>query len=217
MKAKCGVTGDVPEKDSFPFFKSTKKWTCLLWEGNPNDWRILSFEGERPENIYDTEEAFKASYVLLSKITEVYLEVGESVSFRVYQGNEVTRYTPQPESRSHAEAWVNAIYAAMQVQGMGTLPATTEGDMSDDVTPEFDDDLLELRQLYVQRLVEQEEQQNEEGGLDLAEGGWVQIHMLMYKPNNENLFAQWVKVATTTAWTSRAAARSSGGIPPPPT
>ena len=71
---------------------------------------------------------------MLRDITSVYLEVEPSRSFRVYSGeNVVTQYTPQPESRDHADAWVNAVFAAMELQ-------TAENDPQD---------LAELRKKYL--------------------------------------------------------------------
>lgn len=45
VKVKVGVSGDTPEKDSFPFFKSSKKFLCLLWGGDAHEWRLLTFDG----------------------------------------------------------------------------------------------------------------------------------------------------------------------------
>lgn len=101
-------------------------------------WTIITYlpgiVGDRPEDIYDPEQNFKANYVMLRDVTSVFLENEPSCSFRVYSGeNVVTRYTPQPEARDHADAWVNAIFAAMELQ-------TAENDPQD---------LAELRQKYL--------------------------------------------------------------------
>lgn len=90
--------------------------------------------GDRPEDIYDPEQNFKASYIMLKDVTSVYLELDSSCSFRVYSGeNVVTRFTPYPESRDHADAWVNAIFAAMELQTAENEPQ----------------DLAELRKKYL--------------------------------------------------------------------
>jgi hypothetical protein len=166
IKSKVGVSGEIPDKDSFPFFKSSKKWTCLMWGGSPDQWRLLSFDDGRPDDIYDTEESFKATYIMLSGITEVFLELFPSASFRIYQGQEVTRCTPAPESRDHAEMWVNAIYAAMQVQAM-----------------EYTEEVLELRNRFIDahEADEDEEQQDgDEGGYSKG-GGWVSLTAVLFQ------------------------------------
>ncbi len=165
IKSKIGVSGEIPDKDSFPFFKSSKKWTCLMWGGNPDQWRLLSFDDGRPDDIYDTEESFKATYIMLSNITEVFLELFPSASFRIYQGQEVTRCTPAPESREHAEMWVNAIYAAMQVQSM-----------------EYTEEVLELRNRFIDahEADEDEEQDGDEGGYSKGGGLPVEIFLLLF-------------------------------------
>eukprot|EP01034_Spumella_vulgaris_P024376 gene24376-30716_t len=122
-----------------------------MWGGNPDQWRLLSFDDGRPDDIYDTEESFKATYIMLSSITEVFLELFPSASFRIYQGQEVTRCTPAPESRDHAEMWVNAIYAAMQVQAM-----------------EHSEEVLELRNRFIDAHEDDEDEEQQE----VDEGGY---------------------------------------------
>lgn len=132
---------------------------------------LISFltccEGDRPEDIYDPEQSFKASYVMLREVTSVYLELDNSCSFRVYSGeNVVTRYTPQPETRDHADAWVNAIFAAMELQTAENEPQ----------------DLAELRKKYLdsfEPIIDGAEAEGgmvvsnhaDEGHVDLESGG----------------------------------------------
>ena len=159
MKMKIGTAGEDPQKDSFPFFKGNKKWTCLMWVGSPTDWKLINFEKERPEDIYETDDS-KASYVMISSVTEIFLELAPSTSFRIYQGTQVIRCTPQPESREHAEAWVNAVFAAMQIQNMGE---SNDG--------HFSDEILQLRDRYVEEVGQQQAEDEEED--EYEEGGVV--------------------------------------------
>ncbi len=117
-----------------------------MWAGNPDDWKLVHFDKDRPEDIYEVEDA-KASYIMISNITEVYLELAPSSSFRIYQGAVVTKCTPVPEVREHAEAWVNAIFGAMQIQ-----------------SSEHDENAADLRNIYIQSVLDEEQEEEEQEG-----------------------------------------------------
>lgn len=70
-----------------------------------------------PKDAYDPDEYLNASQIMISDISEVMLEVEPSTSFRLYlEGQRVIRFTPHPIQREHAAAWVDALYAAIQLQ-----------------------------------------------------------------------------------------------------
>ena len=115
-----GVAGDEPELDELSE-ASTKKWIFLLWSKSPQEWTVLE------SDIFLTEDDFCNGDVVvmgenihISAISEVFLEVEPSVSFRVYMGDsrDMVRFTPVPESRETAAAWVDAIFSAMKLQSI---------------------------------------------------------------------------------------------------
>ena len=114
------MAGDVPEQDEF-FEAAVKKWIFLIWSKSPQEWTVLE------SDIFLTEDDFCNGDVVvmgenihISAISEVFLEVEPSVSFRVYMGDsrDVVRFTPVPESRETAAAWVDAIFSAMKLQSI---------------------------------------------------------------------------------------------------
>jgi hypothetical protein len=118
MKTTTGTCGSKPDEDVFPWFStSPDNFIRLLWDLLPTDWRIVSFP-HFPKDAYDPDEYLNASQIMVKDITEVMLEVSPSNSFRIYLGEtmQVIKCTPVPTSRPLAAAWVDAIYAAMQLQ-----------------------------------------------------------------------------------------------------
>lgn len=120
MKSKTGIAGSSPLYDSFPWFQQQDvAWIQLLWDMLPSDWRLISFQ-KPPKDAYDPDEYLQGRLIMIKDISEVMLEVEPSTSFRIYLGdtNQVVKLTPSPVNRQHAASWVNAIYAAMQLQAL---------------------------------------------------------------------------------------------------
>lgn len=176
---KQGTAGDTADKDKFPFFnKTVKTWLYIIWDDEPKDWVLLFLDKRIDEYENVMQEVSSDKRLLLRDITEVYLELAPSTSFRVYlsasQGDTglvesqdalvsevdiadelelggvrisdhasntdsntahstdaavssaaaanagtapvVLKITPQPSVRGHAAMWVDALYAAMQLQ-----------------------------------------------------------------------------------------------------
>lgn len=176
VQIKQGTAGATADKDKFPFFNKTlTKWLYIGWDDEPALWVLLFLDKriDEYENVWD--ETPSESKLPLSDISEVYLELAPSTSFRVYLSADrqqsdvvspqdalvaeqdmaqdavgaddasntdsntqsastgaghailgtgavfgtapvVLRITPQPSVRGHATMWVDAIYAAMQLQ-----------------------------------------------------------------------------------------------------
>eukprot|EP01038_Epipyxis_sp_PR26KG_P008023 gene8023-10872_t len=118
---KYGVSGPSPDKDVFPYFKSVKKYTQLLWHENPplEKWRLVLFDSKPDDfddpNLYDEKHC---ESIYIKDITEVYLELEPSCSLRIYRGSEVIKLSPYPTLRRHASAWTDAIFSAIQIQNM---------------------------------------------------------------------------------------------------
>ena len=100
---------------------AAKKWIFFLWSKSPQEWTVLE------SDIFLTEDDFCSGDVVvmgenlpISAISEVFLELEPSASFRVYMGDsrDVVRFTPVPESRETAAAWVDAIFSAMKLQSI---------------------------------------------------------------------------------------------------
>ena len=196
---KHGTAGITAETDKFPYFNKTiKSWLHLLWHEHPSEWQLLLLQQRLGEtkfsDIPEISDISKISgisenqRVYIRDITDVYMELPPSVSFRVYinsnssgsnssSGNNnnnnvivcteqqednyntscivdtttnnnttsttttttvnstphqsynstnksttpttssiVLRITPVPNARGHAIMYVDAIYAAMQIQ-----------------------------------------------------------------------------------------------------
>jgi hypothetical protein len=148
MKTVTGTSGNKPSEDSFPWFQNNPDmYIRLLWDLLPSDWRIVCFPSI-PRNAYDPDEYLKASQIMIKDITEVMLEVAPSCSFRIYLGEtkQVVKCTPLlPSDRKVAAAWVDAIYAAMQLQ------AAEEGLLEEETDEEENEKLhglLDLRDKY---------------------------------------------------------------------
>ena len=150
MKTVTGTSGNKPSEDSFPWFGSNPDiFIRLLWDLLPSDWRIVSFP-KMPTDAYDPDEYLQASQIMIKDITEVMLEEAPSNSFRIYLGDtkQVVKCTPMPTSRDFAAAWVNAIYAAMELQA----EEDSRGNEQDEETGGGDannvQELLDLRDKY---------------------------------------------------------------------
>jgi hypothetical protein len=83
----------------------------------------------------------------ISAISEVFLELEPSASFRVYMGDsrDVVRFTPVPESRETAAAWVDAIFSAMKLQSI-----------------EADVDLTHIKEVWLDEAQRREEEAEQE-------------------------------------------------------
>lgn len=174
---KYGTAGETAETDKFPFFAKTHKhWFHLLWDSDPHEWAIVLLNSKLEESEENIDELPPGRKIYVRDITEVYLEVAPSTSFRVYldancetldappsprspshpinrsaseegaleagvsqsvstdtsaptiltTGSKygtvpsnkpiVLKITPEPTVRWHAAMWVDALYAAMQLQ-----------------------------------------------------------------------------------------------------
>jgi hypothetical protein len=82
---KYGTAGESAEKDKFPFFNPTlKHWIYLAWDDHPKEWVFLLLDKRQDEYEGDFDEVPSENKIFLRDITEVYLELAPSVSFRVY-------------------------------------------------------------------------------------------------------------------------------------
>jgi hypothetical protein len=129
---KRGTAGVTAEKDKFPLFnKNQKFWVQLVWEDAPHDWVLFLLEKPFEQcTVEDIDAVPEERQLFVRDITEVYLELAPSASFRIYFAPDassaggqqeaapgvVLRLTPVPGVRSHAAQWVDAIYSAMQLQ-----------------------------------------------------------------------------------------------------
>jgi hypothetical protein len=82
---KRGTAGNAPEEDKFPFFNRTAtSWLYILWDAEPGEW-LLVFPERRLDEYPDILNEIPAeNKIPLSDITDVYLELMPSTSFRVY-------------------------------------------------------------------------------------------------------------------------------------
>lgn len=116
VRMVSGTAGASPADDHFPWFgQSEMTFLRLLWDQHPSDYRLVSFP-RMPKDAYDPEEYLHAKQITLTAVSEIYLEVDPSPSFRMYLDEQVIKVTPQPPDRLHAAAWVDALFAAMQLQ-----------------------------------------------------------------------------------------------------
>ena len=92
---KHGTAGITAETDKFPYFNKTiKSWLHLLWHEHPSEWQLLLLQQRLGEtkfsDIPEISDISKISgisenqRVYIRDITEVYMELPPSVSFRVY-------------------------------------------------------------------------------------------------------------------------------------
>lgn len=140
MKVKYGVAGETAEQDSFPLLNIThQRWINFLWnDDRAYEWSLVQFTSE-PVDPYREATAANggnqeggtnrnsmrlnfsntnsvAHHIYLRDITDLYLELEPSCSFRIYIGQEVLKLTPMPVARGHVAAWVDALFAGMQLQ-----------------------------------------------------------------------------------------------------
>lgn len=167
VKTITGTAGNKPSEDVFPWFANSPEiYIRLLWDLLPSDWRIVSFP-RIPRNAYDPDEYLKASQIQIKDISEVMLEVQPSTSFRIYlnETKQVVKFTPLPADRTHAAAWVDAIYSAMQLQAdEEALQEETDKNKEDDEENEGIKDLLDLRDKYYEVFPDQRPPELEELG-----------------------------------------------------
>lgn len=175
MQIKVGTAGETAESDKFPYFgKTHKHWLHLLWDSDPQQWVLLQLNSKLEESEENIDELPPSRKLFVRDISEVYLELPPSSSFRVYLSVEqsgtqeeesdlgelarttseeealeagvshsvastdttptrhtatssaygrlqpnvpiVLRITPEPTVRWHAAMWVDALFAAMQLQ-----------------------------------------------------------------------------------------------------
>ena len=173
VQLKFGSAGETAEHDKFPFFAKTHKhWLHLLWDSDPHEWSLVLLNAKLEESEENLDELPPGRRIYIRDITEVYLEVAPSTSFRVYLSADsetlapgtpshpidrttseedaleagasgsvttdtsqptvntagskygsvpsnrpvVLKITPEPMVRWHAAMWVDALFAAMQLQ-----------------------------------------------------------------------------------------------------
>lgn len=113
MKTKKGTAGDFPPQDSFPMFKSAKYWISVHWGVTlPMDTWAICFYTDHWSAHHGPKSALRT--LLLSEISEVYLEPKTSAYFRIYRGKEVTQCTPTATTLASA-LWADAIFAVLQL------------------------------------------------------------------------------------------------------
>jgi hypothetical protein len=151
-----GIAGNTPANDTFPFFASTHViYLRILWDLSPMDYRIVAFH-RMPIDAYDPNEYIHAKQIMLSDITDVFLEVAPSMSMRIYLNNkQVIKLTPLPSHRHHAAAWVDAVYAGMQLQSLESAIQTRRSLLDNQLTSSSEVD--EFRKMEEEKLVEEEE------------------------------------------------------------
>ena len=87
MDIKYGTAGEIPDRDVFSIFSSSKrKFVSVEWnDTNPINWCL---------SLKDKESDTDCVQLLISDISEVMLEVEPSRSFRIYKSSDVVRLTP---------------------------------------------------------------------------------------------------------------------------
>eukprot|EP01032_Pedospumella_encystans_P019501 gene19501-22169_t len=175
VQIKHGTAGETPTADKFPYFgKTHKHWLHLLWDADPSEWVLVMLNSKLEESEENLDELPPTRKIYIRDISEVFLELAPSTSFRIYlsaetsdtpeipsntaiiphsaseeealeagvvheEGSDITtpstntqttrygsvtvpsvptvlRITPEPTVRWHAAMWVDALYAAMQLQ-----------------------------------------------------------------------------------------------------
>lgn len=168
-KVKTGQAGKTPAEDSFSWFSSSHLvYLRILWDLNPSDYRLVSFP-QMPKDAYDPDEYLHAKQIMVTDISEVYLELEPSFQWRLYLNDgQVIRVHPLPQDRLHTTAWVDAVYAAMQLQN-------TEEDL-DRRRQELDASLAAGRGNNEQTLLEEERLIEEEALLRDLRVKFYELH-----------------------------------------
>jgi len=117
MSIKVGITGENPSLDVFAAPLPKNKWVFIVWDKSPEEWMLLESDNYLTENDLCNADMIQiGDKILISSITEVFLELEPSISFRIYLGSEVLHLTSSSRSREVAATWTDAIFAAMKLQ-----------------------------------------------------------------------------------------------------
>jgi hypothetical protein len=119
MVKKVGKAGDSPELDQLPYFASMRRrWYFLIWEGEPDEWRLVSTK-DRVDDPYYYDFKNEESPIYLKDISDIYLEPPPNLGIRLYRNQvEVIQLSPLSYSKAEATAWADAFRAAFSLQEM---------------------------------------------------------------------------------------------------
>lgn len=121
MKIHAGEAGELPEFDNINISESRERWVFIFWDKSPEEWFLLESETHLTENdLCNADIIAGGEKFLLTSISEVYLELEPTSTFKIYIGSDVLQYTPVNKPRDIAALWVDAIFSAMKLQDMDT-------------------------------------------------------------------------------------------------
>jgi len=99
VQIKHGTAGDTPTADKFPYFgKTHKHWLHLLWDAEPAEWVLVMLNSKLEESEENLDELPPTRKIYIRDISEVFLEVAPSTSFRVYLSAETSNIPGYPQN-----------------------------------------------------------------------------------------------------------------------
>ena len=99
MQIKHGTAGETATADKFPYFgKTHKHWLHLLWDADPSEWVLVMLNSKLEESEENLDELPHTRKIYIRDISEVFLELAPSTSFRIYLSAEASNIPEIPSN-----------------------------------------------------------------------------------------------------------------------